>query len=377
MKKLIYRKLLKDYMIFFLIALFSSALIIWVFQAVNYLDIMIEDGREYSVYINYSLLNFPKIISRLFPFVLFFSIFYILSKYELNNELLIFWNFGEDKVKFINFILFVSIFFFIVQISLTSLIVPSSQDKARSFLRDSEINFLGNFVKPKRFNDTIDGVTIYAEDKDVNGNLYNLYIKKEMNNEFEITYAQKGKFKDTMGIPILILFNGETIRNKNNKITNFKFSKSDFLLRDLKANTITQQKNQEMKTADVVSCVISIYKFKLKILSKEINQITNCTENNKINMLKELYKRLLIPFYIPILMLIPYFIILTSKEKKNYSKYKITTFLTGILIIILSEGVTRFISEELLNNLFIFISPIIIFLILYSIFQFKLNFKNR
>ena len=377
MKKLIYRKLLKDYMIFFLIALFSSALIIWVFQAVNYLDIMIEDGREYSVYINYSLLNFPKIISRLFPFVLFFSIFYILSKYELNNELLIFWNFGEDKAKFINFILFVSIFFFIVQISLTSLIVPASQDKARSFLRDSEINFLGNFVKPKRFNDTIDGVTIYAEDKDVNGNLYNLYIKKEMNNEFEITYAQKGKFKDTMGIPILILFNGETIRNKNNKITNFKFSKSDFLLRDLKANTITQQKNQEMKTADVVSCVISIYKFKLKILSKEINQITNCTENNKINMLKELYKRLLIPFYIPILMLIPYFIILTSKEKKNYSKYKITTFLTGILIIILSEGITRFISAELLNNLFIFISPIIIFLILYSIFQFKLNFKNR
>ena len=77
MKKLIYRKLLKDYMSFFLIALFSSALIIWVFQAVNFLDIMIEDGREYTVYINYSLLNFPKIISRLFPFILFlvFSMF--------------------------------------------------------------------------------------------------------------------------------------------------------------------------------------------------------------------------------------------------------------------------------------------------------------
>ena len=94
---------------------------------------MIEDGREYSVYINYSLLNFPKIISRLFPFVLFFSIFYVLSKYELNNELMIFWNFGENKVKFINFILFVSLFLFLIQISFTSLIVPSSQDKARSF----------------------------------------------------------------------------------------------------------------------------------------------------------------------------------------------------------------------------------------------------
>ena len=141
MKKLIYRKLLKDYMTFFFIALFSSGLIIWVFQAVNFLDIMIEDGREYTVYINYSLLNFPKIISRLFPFVLFFSIFYILSKYESNNELIIFWNFGENKINFVNFILFISLFLLLIQVSLTSLIVPKSQDKARSFLRKFKCKF--------------------------------------------------------------------------------------------------------------------------------------------------------------------------------------------------------------------------------------------
>ena len=316
MKKLIYRKLLKDYLSFFLIALISSSLIIWVFQAVNFLDIMIEDGREYTVYINYSLLNFPKIISRLFPFVLFFSIFYILSKYELNNELIIFWNFGEQKIKFVNFIIFFSIFLFLLQVLFTSIIVPTSQDKARSFLRESEVNFLGNFVKPKRFNDTIDGVTIYAENKDINGNLYNLYIKKEMNNEFEITYANKGKFENSNGVPILILFNGETLISKDNKTTNFKFSKSDFLLRDLKANTITQQKNQEMKTSDIIECIVSIYNLKLNIITKEINEIINCESSNRVNLLKELYKRLVIPFYIPILVLIPYLLIFSSKEKR-------------------------------------------------------------
>ena len=97
-------------MSFFVIALLSSSLIIWVFQAVNFLDIMVEDGREYTVYINYSLLNFPKIISRLLPFVLFFSIFYVLSRYEANNELMIFWNFGESKIKFVHFILYASLF---------------------------------------------------------------------------------------------------------------------------------------------------------------------------------------------------------------------------------------------------------------------------
>ena len=104
MKKMLFRKLLLDYMRFFLIALLSSSVVVWVFQAVNYLDIMIEDGRDYKVYINYSLLNFPKIISKLFPFVLFFSLFHVTTKYENNNELIIFWNFGVKKIELINFI---------------------------------------------------------------------------------------------------------------------------------------------------------------------------------------------------------------------------------------------------------------------------------
>ena len=112
---------------------------------------MIEDGRDYMVYINYSLLNFPKILSKLFPFVIFFSLFYVTLRYENNNELMIFWSFGINKIQIINFIFKVSIFLMLFQIFLTSLIVPKSQDMARSFLRSSTVNFFGNFIKPKRF----------------------------------------------------------------------------------------------------------------------------------------------------------------------------------------------------------------------------------
>jgi len=42
MKKILFRKLLSDCSLFFLITLLSSSLIIWVFQAVNFLDILIR-----------------------------------------------------------------------------------------------------------------------------------------------------------------------------------------------------------------------------------------------------------------------------------------------------------------------------------------------
>ena len=285
MKKILYRKLLLDYMSFFLVALLSSSLIIWIFQAVNFLDIIIEDGREYVVYINYSLLNFPKILSKVMPFVLFFSIFYVLTKYENNNELIIFWNFGVNKFEFVNFIIKISVLLFFLQILFTSFIVPKSQDKARSFLRESNVNFLGSFIKPKRFNDTIKGVTIYSERKDEKGYLYNLFIKKNIENGFEITYAKKGIIKENNFNPVLNLFDGETITSKNNNITNFSFSKSDFLLRNLKANTITHQKTQEVSTFNIISCIVSVYEFNLKKLKTNPNTLFNCS-NNIRNVLK-------------------------------------------------------------------------------------------
>ena len=87
MKKILFRKLLLDCLKFFFISLLSASIIVWVFQAVNFLDIMIEDGRDHLVYIKYTLLNFPKTMNKIVPFALFFSFSYVFAKYELKNEL--------------------------------------------------------------------------------------------------------------------------------------------------------------------------------------------------------------------------------------------------------------------------------------------------
>jgi lipopolysaccharide export system permease protein len=330
MKKIIFRRLLLDYMSFFLIALISSGIVIWVFQAVNFLDIMIEDGRSYSVYISYSLLNFPKIINKIFPFILFFSLFYVIIKYENNNELIIFWNFGINKIQLINFVFKFSIILTVIQLAFSSIIVPKSQDLGRSFLRSSTVNFYENFIKPKRFNDTIKKVTIYSEKKDKEGNLYNLYLKKETNKDnFQITYAKRGYFKEYNNLPVLVLFNGETITSKNNEITNFSFSKSDFPINSTESNTFhSQQKTQELSSYNLLRCI----NFLTSKKKNKINpKILNCNERNKKNVFKEIYKRFIIPFYILVLSLVPLMVTLLSKENSKYSKLK-TYYIFGWII---------------------------------------------
>tara|TARA_X000000950_G_scaffold287573_1_gene400466 strand:+ start:1087 stop:2226 length:1140 start_codon:yes stop_codon:yes gene_type:complete len=379
MKKVLYRKLLVDYLSFFFIALTSTSIVIWVFQAVNFLDIMIEDGRDYFVYVNFSLLNFPKIFSKVFPFALFFSLFYVTTKYELKNELIILWNFGINKIEIVNFIFKISLTLFLFQIILTSLLVPKSQDTARSFIRTSKINFLDNFIKPKKFNDTISNVTIYSEKKDKDGNMTNLYLKKIVNNkEFQITYAKKGKFKQIGDTPILVLYEGATITSINSEVTRISFSKSDFSLKNIETNTTTYKKTQEISSVKLIKCISSFYELEKKDFEIKVKNIENCSYSNMQNIIKEFYKRFIIPMYVPLLSLIPFLLITSAKENPNYTRVRVTTFLIGIVVIIFSETTIRFVSTISYYDISIMTIPLILLISLYLFLfnKFNINLKN-
>ena len=372
MKKIIFRKLLLDCLTFFFLALFGISLIIWVFQAVNFLDIMIEDGRNYNVYFNYTLLNFPKIISRILPFALFISFSYTFIKYEANNELIIFWNHGVSKISIINFFFWISILIMLVQILLMSVIVPKSQEMARSKLRSSNVDYFEGLIKPKKFNDTVKGLTIFAEDKNENGELKNIYIKKNNYKKgFQITFAKKGVFELKGNKKILVLYDGQTLnKNNNNNITNFDFSQSDFGLGDMDSHLVTHKKIQEQSTISLLTCMKSIFE-------KKNYNIINCNKSNPRNIYKTIFKRLINPFYLPVLILISLLFILTSKENLKYNKYKYSIFLLGLGLIILSESSLGYISNNLNKNILILILPIFLTLFFYIIFIHKLKLFSR
>ena len=373
MKKILFRKLLFDCLIFFTITLFSSSLIIWVFQAVNFLDIIVEDGRNYLVYLNFSLLNFPKVISKLVPFVLFFSFLYVIGKYELKNELIIFWNFGINKIELINFFIKFSFFLMLFQIFLTAAIVPKSQDLARSFLRSSSINYLENFIKPKIFNDAVKDLTIYSNSKDEFGNLKEIYLKKGSGENFQITFAKEGRFKQIGKNQFLELNFGETISVINDKITNFKFKKTDFNLSNFDDNTTTYKKTQEVSTIDLIKCYHNLMNFNILKIDKNF-EVENCRIDNIDNIIKELYKRIIIPLYIPVLILVSLLLIFKSKENINYPRYRILIFLVGFCLIILSEMTIRLINADFTKNIKFFIIPIILVISLYL--NYLMRFKN-
>ena len=371
MKKIVYKKISKDCVNFFLLVVFTISIIIWVLQAVNYLDFVIEDGHGFLVYFKYTLLSFPKIISRIFPFAIFLAFSYILLKYENKNELVIFWNFGIKKINFINFFIKFSLWFVLVSLLLNAVITPFTQNKARSFIRSSNLDFFESILKPKKFIDVVGNLTIYFDEKNKNGELINIFLNEKTSfNNLQTTFAKSATVNINNNKKILTLYNGKSINVVNGKISEFEFSKTDYNISKFSSNTIMHQKTQEVTTIDLIRC--SLF-FKDLIKNKNVLKINNCISNNLENIYKELYSRLIKPLYVTFLISIALLFILKSKSDHtfNINKYKI--YLFAFLFIIFLESSSKFISTNMIQNLFLSILPIFFTLFIYLYFLMKLK----
>ena len=255
--------------------------------------------------------------------------------------------------------------------------MPSSQSIARSIIRTSDYNFVDNFIKIKKFNDAVNNLTIYTESKDSIGNYNNIYIKKNSSNgDFQIIYAKKGILKSEKNNAVLELYSGENTNISGDKITSFSFSKSEFNLSKFAPNTILVKKVQEHDTLGLIKCVISLTRDKNNLLEIK-KKIRNCEIKNLNNIISELFKRLIVPLYLPALMLVALLLIINSKEKINYSRSRIIIFLLFLFIMIFSESTLRFVNSSFQNNLIIILIPLLLTIFLYYYFLSKLKINKK
>ena len=381
MNKLIFRKFSLDILNFFLIASFSITFIVWIIQAVNLLDLVSDDGHSLKIYFYYVSLNLPKIFSKIIVFVFFISIFYMINKYNNSNELLVFWNNGIQKIKFINFILMFSLLFLILQLALNLFIVPKSQNLGRLYIKESNIDFLPKLISEKKFISVMKNLTIFVEEYKKDGNLKKIYINEKINLEkSKIIVAENGRIIKKDKKYILRLFNGGiTNINKDNAYT-LNFSETDYDLSEFSTKTITISKVQELDSIQMFVCLKDVFETKELNKNEIINKPQNKTCNGRTvkSLGEELYKRSVLPFYTLIISLIAASLVIEPRSKYLMKFHKLNLFLIGILVIILSQLSLKFFLNSINILYLILFLPIILVIFYYILLliftKFKLNY---
>ena len=373
MKKTIYKYFFYEFLRLFAIVLFALVAIIWTIQAVNYLDLVTDDGHAFSIYIFYSSLTIPKIFTKLIPYAFLIASIFTILKFEKDNELIILWTSGLNKIHIVNLIFRISIVIMFLQFLMSTIINPQSLNFSRTLLKNSQLQFVPSLLKEKKFNDTVEGLTIFVDKKKESGIYENIFIRDDgkiltqVSGGSSTIFARSGYLSKTEDSLILLNGNIQTIEN-DNKINIINFDKTVLNLSGLSTKTISETKIQETSTLQILQC--------MQNSSLILNNCKRGDNQDEIKELRiELNKRFGMPIFIPLVSLIVCFL-LSGRRERKISKYNTYVYgIIGLIALVASEITVRYSGLSLNHTIIYYLVPIsflpIIYLFLIRVFKYE------
>ena len=361
-KNKIYKYLSVEIFKNFITILLTFTAIAWTVRAVNFLDLMIEDGLTASIYFKYSLLNIFTIITRFIPLSFLIAIIISVNKFERQKELSILWITGINKIKIFNIFILIACLIAFFQLLLGIIINPYTLSKSRALLRGTGSTEIYSVLKPQHFSDNFQSITFYIDKKNKNNELTNIFIKDTNNILGSLTtdnnettdktiFAKKGIILENK----LILIDGNIQSLNNDKIKTINFEKTELSIKNFTTRIIKKNKIQETSSYNLFTCFLS---------SKE----EFCPyKNNKKIVVETLSRRLGMPLYIPLIAVISSFLLIYQKERKNnfLSKYIIFSF--AFIILILTEILLKYTGYSSINFTLYFFFPVIFLIVIYAV----------
>ncbi len=351
----------------FLTILAGLSLIALTVRAVNFLDLIVDNGYSLITYFKYSILNIFGIAPKFFPIAFLISIIIFILKNKNNGEFIILWSTGVKKIVIVNLLLLASICTIFLYLFLSIYLTPMALNKSRQMLSQSQFNSFLPTIKSKQFSDSFKGLTFFVEEK-INNEVKNIFLHDNGNNLKNLSsntseinnttiIAEKGLVRKRS----LFLINGEIISNKkSNKSEIVKFEQLNINLDSLSTTVIRQPKLQETSTLILLKCLMGN------------NVLKICNQDSKKEIIPLILRRLILPLYIPVFCLLCSFLFFKN-EKIIFHKFSIIT--KSIILLIFIELVLKYTGTNHTLRFFYIIFPFLITAIIYPFLLY--NFSKK
>ena len=349
----------------FITILLSLSLIAWTVRAVNFLDLIVESGYSLITYFEYSILNIFGIITKFIPLSFLLAITIFILRQIQENEFIILWTSGVKKIQIVNFFLFISIIITIFHLFFSIILAPAALNKSRHLLSNQNFTSLLPTFKIQKFTDAFEGLTFIVDNKfenkisniflhDESNNLKNVLISDQSTNTTTII-AKSGIVEDRR----LLLYNGNIISSKNNLENQvLKFEKIIIDLTGLTNSTIKQPKIQETSTLKLLGCA-----------NNDFFNDKSCKGNFKQEVFPTLNRRIILPFFIPLIALIASLLLIKTQKKLILNNFSIFGY--SFIILLYAEMIIRFTGKSfLITNLFV-LSPFVLSIMIYIFIKYK------
>ena len=157
----------------------------------------------------------------------------------------------------------------------------------------------------------------------------------------------------------MFLINGQIVSSKKEKIEVVNFEQLDINLADLSTSVIKKPKLQETSTINLINC----------LLENSGDELCK-SESSKLEILPNLIRRIILPFYMPAIALLCCFLLIKNNSliKEKFFIYSICFFL-----LVFTELIIRYTGVNYILRIFYISVPFFLTITLYSILIYKVN----
>ncbi|MAR56328.1 MAG: LPS export ABC transporter permease LptF [Rickettsiales bacterium] len=172
----------------------SLTCIIWLTQALRFIDFIVNRGLSVGDFVYITSLLFPSLLTLLVPVSLFIAIVFTYNKLLGDSELTVLRAVGLSRWQLTKPALIVAAGTTLFCYFLTLYLMPLANrqfNDMRAFLRD---NYTSVLLQEEVFNTPVDGLTIFVRERDKEGNLSGILVHDNRNPDDPITMmAEQGK----------------------------------------------------------------------------------------------------------------------------------------------------------------------------------------
>jgi lipopolysaccharide export system permease protein len=204
----------------------SLTSIVWLTQALRFIDVIVSQGVSITVFITLTVLLIPSLLFMILPPAMLCSVVFIYNKLKAESELVVLQAAGLSRWQLARPALVVAGSVALLGYVVALYLLPVSYREFKEmqfFLRN---NYTSILLQDGVFNSPVSGLTVFIRERDSNGNLHGILVHDNRAGDKTTTMmAEEGKLVQTPQGPRFLLINGNRQEQQGGKLSFLHFDR--------------------------------------------------------------------------------------------------------------------------------------------------------
>lgn len=192
-----------------LLITFSLTSIVWLTQALRFIDFIVNQGISITVFLHLTLLLIPSLLLMILPPAFFCSVLFVYNKLKMDSELIVMQSAGLSRWRLGRPALQVGLAITLLGYTIAMYFQPVSYTRFKdmqSFLRNSYVSLL---LQEGVFSNPVNGLTVFIRERDRDGILHGILVHDNRIEGSQVTMmAEEARLMETPQGPRFLLVRG-------------------------------------------------------------------------------------------------------------------------------------------------------------------------